>query len=381
MSCAMPSSETPSRRFRPAAPVLVVASQGGGVEPVCLVIEQTIAAMGGIYERVHGGGEALLALRRERPLLIMLALEEVFGDPDELLAGLRQRPDLDDVPVIALVPGGPGDGERAYREGASDVLPLDVSREILAAKLSAWLHLSTRAHRLWALRDFAHEARHPISAIGAGAQLLTLHDEDPAERKRLCHAIVSEAERLGRMVESYLDADAALRVGDAPFTDAPLQLIDDVLRVSMQTTQRARIDMRVHGELPALAVEPDHLRQMMINLLDNALAATALGGTVSVEALADKDGAALAIHDTGSGIAPEHLGRIFDNGFSTRGARRRGLGLGITQRLCTRALGRIVVHSQPGEGTVFGLWLPRAAPDREPEPDSEPDEAKKAANR
>lgn len=371
MSCAMPSSETPSRRFRPAAPVLVVAAPGGNAEPGCLIIEQTIAALGGIFERAHSGAEALAALRRERPLLIALTLEETYGDADELLSGLRQRPDLDDVPVLAIMYG---DGERAYKEGASDVLPIGASREMLSAKLSAWLNMASRAHRLWALRDFAHEARHPISSIGAGAHLLELSGDDPAERQRLCHAIVSESERLGRMVESYLDADAALRVGDAPLTDAPLQLLDDLLKVSMQTSQRARIEVRARGELPALAVEPDHLRQMMLNLLDNALAATAAHGSVSIEALPDRDGVALAVRDTGSGIAPEHLGRIFDNGFSTRSERRRGLGLGITQRLCTRALGRIVVHSQLGEGTVFGLWLPRAAP--EPEPAT----TKKAAN-
>lgn len=369
MSCAMPKSETPSRRFRPAAPVLVVAAAGGSAEPICQSIAHAVVSMGGIYERAHSGAEAIAALRRERPLLIALGLEESFGDTDELLSGLSQRPDLDDVPVLAICPG---DSTRAYAEGASDVLATSLSREIVTAKLFAWLNLAARAHRLWALRDFAHEARHPIASIGAGAHLLSVCGDDPGERQRLCHSIISESERLGRMAESYLDADAALRVGDAPFTDAPLRLIDDLLSISLPPASRARVEVRSHGELPALAVEPDHLRQMMLNLLDNALAATLHGGTVSIEAMADSDGAALAVRDTGSGIAPENLGRIFDNGFSTRGERRRGLGLGITQRLATRALGRIIVHSRPGEGTVFGLWLPRAQSELPP--------TKKAAN-
>jgi signal transduction histidine kinase len=101
---------------------------------------------------------------------------------------------------------------------------------------------------------------------------------------------------------------------------------------------------------------------MLLNLLDNALAATVKRGNVSVEAMVDAEGAALSVRDTGSGIAKEHLGRIFENGFSTGGERRRGLGLGITQRLCTRVGGRIVVSSSLGEGTVFALWLPRARP-------------------
>jgi signal transduction histidine kinase len=161
------------------------------------------------------------------------------------------------------------------------------------------------------------------------------------------------------MVENYLDADAAERIGDAPVTETPLRLLEHLLSVNLTPSLRARVTVRATGELPDLAVEPDHLRQMLLNLLDNALTATAEGGSVSIEVMADADGAAICVRDTGTGIAPEHLGRIFDNGFSTRGDRRRGLGLGIIARLCARIGGRIVVNSRLGEGTVFALWLPR----------------------
>jgi len=366
-SAMLSSSDTPSRRFRPAAPVLVVAEEdAGSVAALRRNIEQAVVAMGGVCERARGATEALASVRRERPLLIAVPLASEYGDGDELISGLRRRSDLDDVPVVALVPdesaGTAGIGQvaqRAYKLGASDVLPLSTPREVVATKLSAWLRLAGRAHRLWALRDFAHEARHPIAAIGAAAHLLEVSGQDPGERKRMCHAIVSESERLGRMVENYLDADAALRIGDAPLTEAPLQLLADLLEVNLTRSLRARVEVRAQGELPALAVEPDHLRQMLLNLLDNALAATAQGGTVSIEAMADTEGAALCVRDTGIGIPPEHLDRIFEDGFSTRGDRRRGLGLGVTQRLCARASGRISVTSRPGEGTAFALWLPR----------------------
>lgn len=363
------SSDTPSRRFRPlAAPVLVVAQEEGDAHELLRVLEQAILALGGTYERVHSAAEALTALRRERPLLIAIGLTADPEDGEELILGLRQRGDLEDVPVLALCSAEFAGAdtkrkisieERAYKAGASDVLRRGMPAATVMAKLSAWLRVSGRAHRLWALRDFAHEARHPIAAIGAAAHLLEVSGKVPSERQRLCHAIVSESERLGRMVESYLDADAALRIGDAPITEAPLQVIKDLLEINLAPALRARIQVHAHGELPSLAVEPDHLRQMLLNLLDNALSATAGGGTVSIEAMAASDGAAIVIRDTGKGIAPEHLGRIFDNGFTTRGERRRGLGLGITQRLSARTGGRIAVSSQLGTGTVFALWLPR----------------------
>lgn len=349
--------------------MLLVAAEGSSVEPLCQMISQSVIALQGRCERAHTGAEALAALRHERPLLIALALGPGFGDGDELLSGMRQRPDLDDVPIVALLPESPPEPSdpkqatplsRAYQEGASDVLSLPISCEVLAAKLTAWLRLAGRANRLWSLRDFAHEARHPIAAIGAAAHLLGVSGEDPSERQRLCTAIVSESERLGRMVEGYLDADAVLRFGDAPITEKPLRVLADLLQLNLAPPLRARVEVRAQDELPDLAVEPDHLRQMLLNLLDNALAATTTGGSVSIETAVDAQGATLAVRDTGSGIAPENLSRIFDNGFSTRGDRRRGLGLGITERLCARAGGKIVVDSRLGEGTSFTLWLPRA---------------------
>jgi signal transduction histidine kinase len=351
------------------APVLVVAAEATPVEPLCQQIDQLIVGLHGRCERVHPGADALAALRRERPLLIALALGAESGDGYELLSGLRQRSEFDDVPVVVLMPddsAASDDGsqgtvaQRAYQEGASDVFGLSLASDVLAARLTAWLRLAGRAHRLWSLRDFAHEARHPIAAIGAAAHLLEVSGEDPSERQRLCSAIVSESERLGRMVEGYLDADAMLRFGDAPITELPLRLLADLLRINLTPHLRARVETRVQGELPDLAVEPDHLRQMLLNLLDNALAATTAGGSVAIEALADAEGVVLAVRDTGSGIAPENLSRIFENGFSTRGDRRRGLGLGITERLCARVGGKILVDSRLGEGTVFTLWLPRS---------------------
>lgn len=371
-----------------AAPILAVLPAHG---PAQSPVRMLTADLGGPCVEVFSAEQALNAVQRDRPLLVLIDL--CSGDAGERwLRGLRDGSDrtfralsplLQDVPLLAFVPTlDPEHDRRVYLEGVSDVLHQSLGREALGCKVRAWLRLAERAQRLLSLRDFAHEARHPITAIGAAAHMLitdgVLTRSDEEERRRLSQTILSESERIGRMVEHYLDADPALRIGDAPLTEQPLHLIRDLLSVNLSAEQRQRVMMRATGEIPELAVEPDHLRQMLLNLLENALTATAQAGEVWVEVFVDPSGAAIAVRDTGAGIQPDDLYRIFEDGFTTASdaqhaqgggrsgsspnlgiSRRRGLGLGITQRLCLAAGGRLSVSSQVGRGSVFVIWLPR----------------------
>ena len=371
-----------------AAPILaVLPAQASAQSPVRALVTE----LGGPCVEVHNAEEALAAVQRDRPLILLVDL--CSGDTGErLLRGLRDGADrvsrmlaplLGDAPLLAFIPSpDPELARRAYLDGASDVLCQALGRDVLSSKVRAWLRLAERAQRLMALRDFAHEARHPITAIGAAAHMLisdvALSSRDEGERRRLSQTILSESERMGRMVEHYLDADPSLRIGDAPLTESPLDLIRNLLTVNLGGEQRRRVTLYATGEIPDLAVEPDHLRQMLLNLVENALTATAGGGEVGVEVMVDATGAAVAVRDTGVGISPDDLSRIFEDGFTTAsggegalasgrggsnpnlgGSRRRGLGLGITQRLCLGAGGRLSVHSEAGRGSVFVIWLPR----------------------
>lgn len=372
-----------------AAPILAVLPAQPTVQSP---VRALIADLGGTCVEVHSAEQALAAVQRDRPLLLLFDL--CSGDIGaRLLRGLRDGTDrtcrllaplVADAPLLAFIPTpDPEQARQAYHDGASDVLCQALGRDVLASKVRAWLRLAERAQRLMALRDFAHEARHPITAIGAAAHMLisdvALSARDESERRRLSQTILSESERMGRMVEHYLDADPSLRIGDAPLTEEPLSLIRDLLAVNLSSEQRRRVTLHATGEIPDLAVEPDHLRQMLLNLVENALTATAQIGEVGVEVLVEAGGAAVAVRDTGVGISPDDLSRIFEDGFTTAGlldpsgergvgrggsnpnvggSRRRGLGLGITQRLCLGAGGRLSVHSESGRGSVFVIWLP-----------------------
>lgn len=372
-----------------AAPILAVLPAHA---PAQSPVRTLMADLGGTCVEVFTAEQALHAVQRDRPLLVLIDLCSGNSDDsgERWLRGLRDgidrsfralTPLLQDVPLLAFLSTPDPDRERrVYQEGVSDVLCVALGREVLSSKVRAWLRLAERAQRLLSLRDFAHEARHPITAIGAAAHMLisdgVLSRSAEDERRRLSQTILSESERIGRMVEHYLDADPALRIGDAPLTEEPIHLIQDLLSVNLNAAQRSHVTLRATGEIPALSVEPDHLRQMLLNLIENALTATAQSGEVFIEVFVDATGAAMAVRDTGVGIAPDDLYRIFEDGFTTASeaqqaggrtgshpnlgiSRRRGLGLGITQRLCLAAGGKLSVSSQAGRGSVFVVWLPR----------------------
>lgn len=227
-----------------------------------------------------------------------------------------------------------------------------------------------------AMRDFAHEVRNPIATIGSASDALARNEKRVAggesglsgeQRQRLLEIIRSEAERLRRMVTQYLDASTALLLTDRPCTERPLALVRELLDTCFPPGARSRIALsptETDAELPPLAIEPDHLRQVFLNLLENALAAIALtDGRIDIEALASDDGVAFSVRDTGCGIPPSNLERIFADGFTTGGGTRRGLGLGIVRRLLERAGGRIAVVNNWPQGTLFTVHVPAAAPD------------------
>lgn len=353
------SQQTSSRALTTAS-VLVIEDEAA----IAQLLATLMAPLGVRMLRARSGTEALSILAAQRPALITLDLVLPELDGIALLQRIRQRRDLDDVPVLMIsAQAEPAVQRRAYQAGVSDFIAKPFPVDLMDAKLRAWLKLASQAHRTSTLRDFAHEVKNPLTAIGAAAHALTRPDVELTQRIRLGKAIAGEAERLGRMVQHYLYLDAGTGlIGDSPCTQSPVAVLRDLLDVNVMADSRSRVhlDLGITDDLPALRVDPDHLRQMLLNLIDNALAATARAGEVRLQAQTDDTGVSLSVRDTGVGIAVADLPHIFEDGFTTRGDQRRGLGLGITQRLCARAGGRIQVDSTPGTGTTFALWLPRA---------------------
>jgi len=230
------------------------------------------------------------------------------------------------------------------------------------------------------LADASHELRTPISAIRTNVQaLLRGADADPAERGPALRSIARETDRMGRLLADLL----ALARADAGQPLARERLALDAILLDVYQQQRplaGEVKLQI-GELEQVEVrgDPDRLKQLALNLVDNAVRYTEPGGTVTLDVLRRGDEALFRVRDTGGGIAAEHLPRIFDRFYRVDRNRARdaggtGLGLAIVRWIAEAHGGRIEVESEPGVGSTFGVILPIAgetspAPKRLPDVD------------
>jgi len=216
----------------------------------------------------------------------------------------------------------------------------------------------------------SHELRTPLAAVYGAARTLRRSDiEIPAEqREQFLEMIVSETDRLTAIVSQILLAgqieDGRVDVATSATELGPL--VESVL-ASTRLRAPAEIELRVEqngGPVVALADE-DKLRQVIVNLLDNAIKYSPDGGDVTVELSGGDARTRLTVRDGGLGIPPSEQERIFEKFYRldpalTRGVGGSGLGLYISRELVSRMGGTLTVRSEPGEGAAFVVDLPAA---------------------
>ncbi len=216
----------------------------------------------------------------------------------------------------------------------------------------------------------SHELRTPLAAVyGAARTLLRTDIEIPGDqRDRFLEIIVSETERLTAIVSQILLA-GQLEEGRVDVTTAATDLkpLAESALDSARLRAPEQIELRLEQNgVPAVALaDEDKLRQVLVNLLDNAIKYSPDGGEVVVELEGGNGRVRLAVRDRGLGIPPGEHERIFEKFYRldpalTRGVGGSGLGLFISRELVGRMGGSLTVRSQPGEGAAFVVDLPAA---------------------
>jgi len=216
--------------------------------------------------------------------------------------------------------------------------------------------------------NVSHELKTPLTSILGFVETLKEGGlEDPENRMKFLNIIEEQSLKLSAMIEDLLllsrleSAKDALRLG--PVKIAPLLKKTEQLFSPRLKENRLSISVEAPDDISVMA-DSASLERALTNLIDNAVKYNKTDGSVLVRASRDSDGTHISVTDTGGGIAPQDLGRIFERFYRADKSRSRetggsGLGLSIAKHIIERHGGRIEVESTLGQGSTFTIILPK----------------------
>lgn len=287
--------------------------------------------------------------------------------------------------LIASIGGGWFLSRRALRpieditEAARQISLQDLSRPLpvpshsgdeLQRLCEAWnemlLRLDDSARQLRQFTaDASHELRTPVALIRTTAELMLRKDRSPAEYQEALLGIQKEAEDLTNLVQDLMEL-ARADAGQSKFSLARMDLRELVAEIRPQAesvTLQSNLDFAMDLPGRQLPIDGDKgaLRRLLLVLLDNAIKFTSAPGHVRLRAKGTSGEIVLEVEDTGVGISPQDLPRIFDRFYqadNSRSGRGVGLGLSIAQWIAQGHNARIEVESSIGTGSVFRVFFP-----------------------
>lgn len=387
-------------------------------EQVILDLCQMILRSRG-YEVItaQSGGEGLQLVERKQPALVLLDYMMPTMDGMSVLTELRQK--YPDTYVIMFTgKGSETVAVEVMKAGASDYVlkpfnnhdllerietvlkfrrieminrSLEQERAQLQQEIQAWnreleLRVAEKTQELEQAHNemvqaeklatvghlsagMAHEIRNPLNSIGLFAQLLAAGLDKTDELADYPDKILKEIDRIDGILLKLLAASkqnqasaSEVSIADAIYHTA--DLFDEQLR-----QQGVMLDLFLKP-VPALAAESDELEQIFTNLFANALQAMTDGGRLTVEMEYHDGRIFIDVHDTGCGIAQEHLARVFDPFFTTK-SKGTGFGLSVVLRIVKNYNGSIRVASEADDGTSFHIEFPVDAAQLIAQPESQ----------
>src|SRR3989441_859177 len=302
-------------------------------------------------------------LLRRRPAEPLPPLAELFHDKAarevvrQVLAGadLEQRTlELDGRQLLVTARSLPDGGTLLVLRDVSALRRLEAVRRDFVANVS-------------------HELKTPLTSIVGYAETLVARTAPVSEARRFAETILSNARRMQRLVDGLLDLS---RIESGGWRPAPQVVeVESAARDAWEAlagqaaAAGVALETAVVPDAHALLVDPDALRQIFLNLFENAIRHTPSGGRVRVSAELGRDGVVLAVADSGAGIPAEHLPRIFERFYRVDPGRARdqggtGLGLAIVKHLVEAHGGQVAAESALGHGTTIRLTFREQVPER-----------------
>jgi signal transduction histidine kinase len=216
--------------------------------------------------------------------------------------------------------------------------------------------------------DTSHELRNPLMVARGNLELLA-HDLPVEERRAAAGEAIEEIDRMARMVADLLfladvDTDAAIMRDPVDLDELVAALAEDARHLTDRSETAPAFVLEVNDELTVIG-DAERLRQLVWNLVENAIRYTPAGGAVVLASRRHGRVAEITVSDTGIGIPPEDLPHIFERFYRVDRGRSRavggtGLGLSIVKQVAEAHGGQVRVRSTPGEGSTFTVALPVA---------------------
>jgi len=281
-------------------------------------------------------------------------------------AGIARRA-IRPIEVIAATAERIAAGDLGSRIALQDTeTELGALARVLNATFDRLCEALARQSRFTA--DASHELRTPLAVILSQAESALARERPAAEYREALEACQRAAKRLQHLVESLLTLARLDAGGGGPLNErvALDRVVAEALDLLRPLAAERRLEISAELQPAACTGRADELAQVALNLIANAIHYNREGGRIEVETAADGTNVRLTVRDTGIGIAPEHLPRIFERFYRADSARSRahgraGLGLAIAAEVARRHGGRIEVKSEPGRGSEFVVTLPAAA--------------------
>ena len=247
--------------------------------------------------------------------------------------------------------------ERAAKDYDDEIGKLADTLNYMAGEIARQDHLKNQF-----IASISHELRTPLTAIKGWAVTLGGSLENKAEMLEGLTIIEKESDRLTSLVEELLDF-SKLAAGKITLARDLVNAGELLSSLAKMVTPRAlrqgiHLVVDIQEEIPAIQADANRLKQVLINLLDNAFKFTPTGGSISITALSNNQALIIRVSDTGAGIAANHLPRVKERFYKAGAHSGSGLGLAICDEIIKLHGGELTLASEVGQGTRAKVMLP-----------------------